>query len=94
MTGEELYAEIPENMKRMISSLPIILDWCEFKGEVVVAQLNYQRSERAKRPMMDISYCMTKALNQVILQTVQFDKSKFKSCRLTSHWNEEKMIIK
>lgn len=86
MTEEELYNEIPEKMKRIISKVPIVLDWCEFKGEVVVAQLNYERTEKAKKPMFDISYCMTKALNQVVLETVQYDKKKFKPCHLTAHW--------
>lgn len=71
---------------RMTERLPIVLDWCEYKGEVVVAQFNYDRTIRARKPMFDLSYCMTKALNQVILQTVQWDKNKFKPCSLTHSW--------
>ena len=91
MTDEEFDRLLPENIKRMTDKLPIILDWCEYKGEVVVAQFNYERSEKAKKPMMDISYCMTRALNQVVLETVQYDKRKFRPCHLTSHWNGEKI---
>jgi len=51
-------------------------------GVDCVAQFNWEASRKANKPMMDISYCMTKALNQVILETVQFDKGKFKSSHL------------
>lgn len=48
MTDEELSSQIPINIKRMTDKLPIVLDWCEFKGEIVVAQFNYERSEKAR----------------------------------------------
>jgi len=87
MTEQELKATIPAKMLKMFERLPIILEWCEFKGEIVVAQINYEESERVGRPMMDLSECMTRALNQNIFATVQWDKNKFKPCALTNHWN-------
>ncbi len=61
----------------MLERLPITLDWVKYKGESCVAQINWEVTKKAGRPMMDLSYCMTKALNQVILKTVQWDKNKF-----------------
>jgi hypothetical protein len=67
---------------KMVMRLPFCCDWVEYKGETVVAQINYEATIKAKKPMMDISYCMTRALNQNILYTTQYDKSKFKPSRL------------
>lgn len=58
--------------------IPIYPCWVEFKGETVVSQLNFDETKRVGRPMFDISYCMTRALNQNIMKTVQYDKNKFK----------------
>jgi len=69
-------------VEKMAYGLPIVLDWVNYKGVDCVAQFNWEASRKANKPMMDISYCMTKALNQVILETVQFDKGKFKSSHL------------
>jgi len=72
---------------KMLMRLPVCIDWVNYKGEDVVIQWNFEATEKAKKPMVDISYCMTKALNQVILETVQWDKSKFKPSMLgTSKW--------
>lgn len=71
-----------DKVSRIYAKLPFVIDWCEYKGETVVAQFNYQESIRVGRPMMDLSYCMTKALNMVIDKTVKWDKTKFKPSRL------------
>jgi hypothetical protein len=63
--------------------LPIVSDWCEYKGEIYYAVINYQETERVGRPMMDLHYCATKALNNIVEKTVQWDKRKFKPCSLT-----------
>lgn len=63
---------------KMLLKLPIACDWVEYKGEVYVAQINYEATVKAGKPMVDLSYCMTKAHNQVILRTVQWDRNKFK----------------
>ena len=62
---------------KMFSRLPFVFDWVTYKGEIFVAQMNYERSLAARKPMFDLSYCLTKALNQVIIKTVQYDKRKF-----------------
>ena len=68
----------------MLLRLPVVMDWCEYKGETVVAHVNWDRSVKAGKPIMDISYCMTKALNGVVLETVQWDKKKFRPSPLGS----------
>jgi len=66
----------------MLMKLPICVDWVEYKGETCVAQWNYEATKKARKPMVDISYCMTEALNQNIMFTVQWDKNKFKPSKL------------
>jgi hypothetical protein len=63
----------------MMDRLPsyCITEWCKYKGITYVAQFNLEASMKAGKPMLDLSYCMTQALNQNILLTVQYDKSKF-----------------
>ena len=68
---------------KMIERLPFVFDWVKYKGEDVVAQINIEATKKARKPMLDISYCMTKAFNQVIIKTVQFDKSKFEKSSLS-----------
>ncbi len=67
---------------RMLMRLPVCVDWVKYKGNDVVVQWNFEATKKAKKPMVDVSYCMTKALNQVILKTVQWDKRRFKPSRL------------
>ena len=80
----ETFAQNLENdpVYKMSERLPFVIDWCKYKGETVVAQINYDRSLKANRPIMDISYCMTKALNQNIMFTAQWDKKKFSPSEL------------
>lgn len=72
--------------ERMLMRLPICCDWVKYKGETVVAQINYERTLMAKKPMVDISYCMTQAINQNIMYTVQWDKKKFTPSHLGYNW--------
>lgn len=57
--------------------IPIYPCWIEYKGETFVSELNYEATEKARKPMFNLHYCMTKALNNIVLKTVQYDKSKF-----------------
>jgi hypothetical protein len=70
------------SIDKIIDNLPIVFDWVNYKGEDVVASINIDRTKKAKRPMMDISYCMTQAFNNVHLKTVRFDKNKFRKSKL------------
>lgn len=88
MTEEELKADIDPMVLRMVEKLPVTFDWVEFKGETVFAGFNYEASVKARKPMMDIFYCATRALNHVVLFTTQWDKSKFKPSGLSNEWRK------
>lgn len=66
-----------------LMKLPVVSDWIEYKGEIYYMIINYEETERVGRPMVDLSYCATKALNNIVLKTVQWDKSKFKPSHLS-----------
>lgn len=74
--------DLTKPFDRITLRLPVFCDWVEFKGETVFVMVNYQVTLKAKKPMMDISYCATQALNGIVLKTVQWDKNKFKPSRL------------
>lgn len=66
--------------------LPFASDWVKFKGEDYYAFINFDATEKARKPMIDLHYCATTALNGIILKTVQFDKAKFKKSHLSQTW--------
>lgn len=70
---------------RLLDKLPICMDWVKFKGEDVVAIWNFEATGKAGRPMVDIAYCMTKALNGVFFKTVRWDK-RFSPSKLGKQW--------
>lgn len=81
---ERLKPETEQEKKatEMLMRLPVCFDWVNYKGKNVAMQWNLEATIKAKKPMVDISYCMTQALNQIIDETVQWDKSKFKPSHL------------
>jgi len=58
------------------------MKWIKFKGEDCVGCVNYERSLKAKRAMIDISYCMTKAHCCNVLYTVAFNPKHFSKSKL------------
>lgn len=86
MTEEELISAIPEKIRRMTEKLPVVFDWVEYKGETFFTGFNYEASEKAGKPMMDMFYCATRALNDCVLFTTQWDKGKFKPSKLGREW--------
>jgi hypothetical protein len=62
---------------KMLLKLPVVFDWWDYKGERVFVGINYEATKKARKPMMNIYYCATRALNDVVLKTVQYDKNKF-----------------
>jgi len=67
-----------KNTDRILERLPVVFGWVEFKGETVAMQINYEATVKAGKPMVDIGYCLTKLMNGIVDETVQWDKSKFK----------------
>lgn len=74
--------EVPSYILRC----PLFHDWCLYKDEVYFAMLNYERSEAIKRPVFDLSYCATRALNGIVLKTVVWHKEKFQPAQRLSAW--------
>jgi hypothetical protein len=70
-----------DNIDKMFLKLPVVWDWYKFKGEVFFVGINREATIKAKKPMMDLHYCATKALNGIVLKTVQWDKKKFESIK-------------
>ncbi len=60
-----------------IEQCPYIAGWCNFKGEAYFALLNYESSLKQNRVMLDLSYCATKALNNIVLKTVPYSQANF-----------------
>lgn len=81
-----------DKVYEMVKRTGISLDWVVYKGETVVAQINYERSLKANRPIYDIHYCMTKAFNGIVLYTVQYDKKHFKHTIETFKRNRVRLI--
>lgn len=72
-------ADIPEFLKD--DRLPW-LKWVKYKDEECVADVDYQKSLKAHRPIINIHYCMTKAMNNCILKTVNFNPQYFSKSEL------------
>ena len=65
-------------IESFFKTVPFEMEWIEYKGDVYVGSINIDRSLKAKKPMIDLHYCLTKALNGIVIKTVQYDKNKFK----------------
>lgn len=85
----EEFEKLPPILLRMADRIPFAFDWCICKGETYFASFNADRSEKARKPMYDMCYCATRALNGVVLFTAQFDKSKFKPSPLGMEWSDK-----
>ncbi len=73
-----------DKIEKMLMKLPVVFDWYKYKGEDVFVGINYQATERTNRPMVDIFYCATQALNHNVLKTVQWDKKNFKPSKISN----------
>jgi len=58
------------------------MKWVQYKGVEVVADVDYEKSIRAHRPIINIHYCMTEAFNGCILESVNFKPELFQASRL------------
>lgn len=78
---------LEDRYTEMLVRLPIVSDWCEYKGEIYFTSPNYEATKKAGKPMLDLSYCATRALNNIVLKTVQWDKKKFRPSHLSNDKN-------
>lgn len=58
------------------------MQWANYKGDDCVACVNYEKSISCGRPIIDISYCMTKAMNNNVMFSVNFDPEHFTKSKL------------
>jgi hypothetical protein len=80
MTTDPLNEALKRIPKWMLKC-PVAFEWWYYDDVKIFAGINYERSVSAKKPMIDIHYCATKALNGVVLKTVQYDKKRFKNLK-------------
>lgn len=73
-----------EDIPKWIMDCPVYANWIEYKGETFFGMLNYERSLKAKRPMIDLCPCVTKGLNGIVEKTVQYSKKHFRKSHLDS----------
>jgi hypothetical protein len=74
---EYVEPDLSNPIDKMLMKLPIFDGWVNFKGKLCYAQVNFDATVKAKKPMMDIFYCATQCLNDAVLFTTQWDKNKF-----------------
>lgn len=60
----------------------IVSDWCKYNGEVYFGVLNWEESERRSKPVIDLAYCATRAMNEIFLLQRVWSK-KFQSHKFT-----------
>jgi len=54
-------------------------DWVYYKSKVYFASLNYEASEKKGKPVFDLAYCATQAMNGIFERTnVSWHPNKFK----------------
>lgn len=73
-------------MPPMIEALPtwVFNDWVEYRGETYFAMVDVQKSLRCGRPVIDLAYCATRGMNNVVLKTVNYNADLFKKSHLAS----------
>lgn len=73
-----LTREQREKYIKWFEKIGCTFDWAQYKNENVFIDANLAATHRAKKPMFNICYCATEAMNGTILYVAQYDKNKFK----------------
>jgi hypothetical protein len=74
-----------EKVRRICAKVPFSADWVEYKGEIVFAQIDYEKSAKCGRPIIEIGYCATQVIvNNRIDATHNYCPETFKWCHLSS----------
>lgn len=73
MTDEELLKDVPD----FIKDCPVVYHWVDYRGKRKFAMLNYEESLKYNKPMIDLCYCATLAMNGVVEKTVPYRKENF-----------------
>ncbi len=68
------------DVEAALLKLPLFcFNWCEYKGKTYHAMINWEATVKAKRPMLDLSACLT--YNKPLI-TVAYHKKKIKDSPL------------
>ena len=51
-----------------IHQCPLVEGWCKYSNEIYYASLNYDESIKKQKPVFDLAYCATKAMNGIFLK--------------------------
>lgn len=62
-------------MPKWMDGCPISYDWVKYRGEVFFAVLNWEESDKRGKPVFDLAYCATKAMNGIFLKQRVYRKS-------------------
>ncbi len=66
-------------LDKKLQACPFVWEWCKFKGETFFATLNYESSLKQNRVMLDLCYCATTALNNIVLKTIPYSPGNFEA---------------
>lgn len=78
----DAFDTVSSQIPKWILACPVAAQWLDYKGETYFGILNYELSITARRPMIDLSYCATRAFNGIVIKTVAYDKNKFAKSKL------------
>lgn len=57
-----------DELPKWMDGCPLVFDWCKYNGEVYFASLNYAESDKMGKPVFDLAYCATRALNGLFIK--------------------------
>ncbi len=74
-----------EKVSKICKVVPFSADWVKYKGDIVFAQIDYEKSARCGRPIIEIGYCATQVIvNHAIDASHNYSPDTFKWCHLSS----------
>lgn len=65
------FKDMPDDWKQpeWLDGCPISnFDWVTYKRKVYCADLDWESSKSAKKPIFNLAYCITKAMNEIWLK--------------------------
>ena len=71
---------------KWLDACPFVSGWCRYNGRIYYADLNHELSAAAEKPIFDLAYCATKALNGIYLFSREWDKNKFRRWGKAISW--------
>ena len=85
--------EIPEvhkkwyaKVEKICKQVPFIADWVAYKGEIVFAELDLEKSLACGRPIIGIGYCATAVIVNQRIDSYHNFSPHFQPCKLSDEW--------